>query len=41
MDPEITSAIIRSASGENVNIAKFCKTHQISRTTFYKFITRF
>lgn len=41
MDPTIASAIIRTADGESINIAEFCRTHQISRTTFYKYKTQF
>ena len=41
MDPEFVSAIVRAAGGENVNIADFCRTHSISRTTFHKYVARF
>ncbi|GAA1024397.1 IS481 family transposase [Amycolatopsis albidoflavus] len=41
MDPEFVAAVARAASGENVNIARFCREHGLSRDTFYKYLARF
>lgn len=41
MDPAFVSAIVQAADGKKVNVAAFCTTHAISRTTFYKYVTRY
>lgn len=41
MDPAFVSAIVQAADGKKVNVADFCATHSISRTTFYKYVARF
>ncbi len=41
MDPEFVAAVARAAAGENINIARFCREHGVSRGAFHKYLTRF
>ncbi|MGW5748662.1 IS481 family transposase [Amycolatopsis sp. NPDC003861] len=41
MDPEFVAAIARAAAGEKVNIARFCREHDVSRSVFHKYLARF
>ncbi|WP_370970883.1 IS481 family transposase [Amycolatopsis sp. cg9] len=41
MDPEFIAAVARVAHGEKINVARFCHEHDLSRDTFYKYVTRF
>lgn len=41
MDPEFVAAVARAAAGENINIARFCREHGVSRGVFHKYLTRF
>ncbi|WP_340681357.1 IS481 family transposase [Amycolatopsis coloradensis] len=41
MDPEFVAAIVRSAAGEKINVARFCREHGVSRDTFYRYVARF
>jgi transposase InsO family protein len=41
MDPEFVAAVARAAAGEKVNIARFCREHDVSRSVFHKYLARF
>ncbi|HEY3465909.1 MAG TPA: IS481 family transposase [Amycolatopsis sp.] len=41
MDPEFVAAVAQAASGEKINIARFCREHGVSRTVFHKYLNRF
>ncbi|MEV4144056.1 IS481 family transposase [Amycolatopsis sp. NPDC049691] len=41
MDPEFVAAVARAAAGEDINIARFCREHGMSRGVFHKYLTRF
>ncbi|ATY10831.1 IS481 family transposase [Amycolatopsis sp. AA4] len=41
MDPEFVAAVAGAAAGEDVNIARFCREHGVSRTVFHKYLNRF
>jgi transposase InsO family protein len=41
MDPEFVAAVARVAAGEKINVARFCREHDIARDTFYKYLARF
>lgn len=41
MDPEFVAAVARAAAGEEINITRFCREHDLSRTMFHKYLNRF
>lgn len=41
MDPEFVAAVARVAAGEKINVSGFCREHDVSRDTFYKYVARF
>jgi transposase InsO family protein/transposase-like protein len=41
MDPEFVAAVAGAAAGEEINIARFCREHGVSRTVFHKYLNRF
>jgi transposase InsO family protein len=41
MDPDIVAAVAQVVAGESLNVARFCRTHRLSRSVFYKYVTRF
>jgi transposase InsO family protein len=41
MDPEFVAAVARVAHGEKLNVARFCREHEVCRDTFYKYLARF
>lgn len=41
MDPDFVAAVAHVAAGGKINIARFCREHHLSRTTFHKYVSRF
>ncbi|MEU5853668.1 IS481 family transposase [Saccharopolyspora shandongensis] len=40
MDPEFVAAVAQVVAGEKINVARFCREHDVSRETFYKYVSR-
>jgi transposase InsO family protein len=41
MDPEFVAAVAQVAAGEKVNVSRFCREHDVSRSVFHKYLARF